>query len=29
VQAPAKKSGTSKTGGWLGSDSQEINLDKW
>ncbi len=29
--APAKpsKSGTSKSGGWLGSNSQNINLDKW
>lgn len=28
--AQAKKaSGTSKTGGWLGSGSQNINLDKW
>ena len=28
--APARKSsGTSKTGGWLGSGSQNINLDKW
>jgi len=27
---PAKKaSGTTKSGGWLGSNSQNINLDKW
>uniref|UniRef100_UPI003D56122F Chlorophyll a/b-binding CP26 n=2 Tax=Chlorella ohadii TaxID=2649997 RepID=UPI003D56122F len=27
--APAKKGGVSRSGGWLGSDSQNINLDKW
>lgn len=28
--APVKKaSGSSKTGGWLGSNSQEVALDKW
>jgi len=28
--APAKKSsGASKTGGWLGSNSSNVNLDKW
>lgn len=28
VQAK-KASGTTKSGGWLGSNSQNLNLDKW
>ena len=27
--APAKKSGAKTSGGWLGSDSQELSLSKW
>jgi hypothetical protein len=28
--APVRKSGgSSKTGGWLGSNTQTLNLDKW
>jgi light-harvesting complex II chlorophyll a/b binding protein 5 len=27
--APAKKGGASRSGGWLGTDSQNINLSKW
>lgn len=27
--APKKSSGSSKKGGWLGSNSNDINLDKW
>ncbi len=29
ASAPAKSSGSKKTGGWLGSGSQNVNLDKW
>lgn len=27
--APAKTGGRKSTGGWLGSDSQNVALDKW